>query len=164
MRVDNFNENIPKRTIEELMGAFRRFHRRQMEMEENAAQDRKRSEGRILLFLSAAPAEIGLKVSELSKKMRVTSPFVTQLLNSLEESRLIKRMHDQQDRRMVRVLLTEEGQRAAEEINSWLFKRYSSLSEHLGEEESKQLAELLHKTFDYLDAQDKLIYKEGEDR
>ena len=50
-----------------------------------------------------------MKVSELSSRMHVTSPSITQLVTSLEERGLVVRTMDREDRRSVKVSLTEKG-------------------------------------------------------
>ena len=149
--MDNSNhtqdhDQIDYSTVKELMNAFIRFKRKQME----ASNDHKVSEARTLIFLSESPEE-GMQVIELSKKMYVTSPFITQIINKLEKKGLIIRKNDPNDRRVVRVTLTDAGKEAAYEIKKSFHKRFKFLAEHLGAEDSRQLAQLLHKTFDFFD-------------
>ncbi|HLX39536.1 MAG TPA: MarR family transcriptional regulator, partial [Ktedonobacteraceae bacterium] len=51
-----------------------------------------------------------MKVSEISKQLHVTSPTITQLLNSLEANGLIERRIDTLDRRVIGVTLTNRGE------------------------------------------------------
>ncbi|WP_081758627.1 MarR family winged helix-turn-helix transcriptional regulator [Paenibacillus graminis] len=87
----------------------------------------------------------GLKVSEISRFMGLTPPTVTQLINSLEAKQMVERLPDVNDRRVVRIKLTEQGEiitrRAKEHMNATL----NRLVDYLGEDESNQLAELLLK-------------------
>ncbi|WP_138495424.1 MarR family winged helix-turn-helix transcriptional regulator [Paenibacillus pinistramenti] len=92
----------------------------------------------------------GMTVSEISNVMEVTPPTVTPLIKSLEADGLVLRVNDQNDRRVVRVTLTDKGQelrRQAMEIN---MKRMRGISEHLGAEKTEQLADLLQEVLDYL--------------
>lgn len=159
--MEHEKEQFDRKTVDNLMQAFIRFHRNKMGSP-NPSLERKRSEARALVILSDAPEDQGLMVYELSKKMRVTSPFVTQLLKNLEESKLVKRQMDPKDRRFVRISLTVEGKRVACDVKKKFYERFLTLTQYLGEEDSRQLSKLLHKAFDFMDEQEKKIYEEGD--
>lgn len=93
----------------------------------------------------------GLKVSEISRFMGLTPPTVTQLINSLEAKQMVERLPDANDRRVVRIKLTEQGgiitRRAKEHMNAAL----NRLVDYLGEDESNQLAELLLKVHRFIE-------------
>jgi len=57
-----------------------------------------------------------LRVNELAKKMDLTPPRVTTLLNSLEKKEYIKRDISPNDRRIIKVALTNKGEQFAKEI------------------------------------------------
>src|SRR5690606_20712338 len=92
----------------------------------------------------------GARISELSKVMRVTSPTVTQLVNGLEDRGLVERSIDPDDRRSIRVTLTQEGEAVIQKAADTFFAEFSSLVSHLGEEKSLLLIELLTESFDFL--------------
>lgn len=50
-----------------------------------------------------------MTIGALSQKRGIDAPTVTGIVNRLEQADLVKRVHDRQDRRMVKVYLTEEG-------------------------------------------------------
>lgn len=135
--------------IEDLISVFHRLHQRDVKNRAYTGNHRMQ-EGRMLLQLIDAGAA-GVNVSELSRAMRVTSPFVTQLLNKLEEAGMVVRARDESDRRIVRVRLTAKGAEAAEAVRSHRHQVLVGLSERLGEEDCRQLVRLLHQTFDYFD-------------
>ena len=91
----------------------------------------------------------GLMVSELSQYLHVTSPTVTQLVNSLKKSGLVERNMDLVDRRAVRIKLTEKGEEVAKKANDGFTASFTGLIAYLGEDQSNQLAELLSKSFEY---------------
>lgn len=93
----------------------------------------------------------GIKVSEISSFLRVTSPSVTQLVNSLEAQGLVLRSVDTEDRRVVRVGITEKGERILEKAAGTFHRLFEGLVEYLGEENTSQLAELLSKVLTYFD-------------
>lgn len=109
----------------------------------------------------------GLMVSEISGRLNVTSPTVTQHINSLEAQGLVERRSDPADRRIVRVRLTEQGGMYIQRINEARLRMFVGLVEHLGEEESLRLAELLGKASDYLLKQQEMMlrnfYTDGDE-
>jgi DNA-binding MarR family transcriptional regulator len=90
-----------------------------------------------------------IKVSEISKLLRVTSPTVTQMLKSLEANGLIERRIDPTDRRAVGITLTKKGEMVTQKAEDTFYSSVDGLVEYLGEEQSDQLAELLFETFRY---------------
>lgn len=134
---------------DQLLKALARFNRKDPRGKALRA-DHNQSEARILYLLKIAGPN-GMKVSELSRAQHVTSPFVTQQLNSMQERELIERMKDPADGRIVRIVLTEKGRKAAEEVDRNFRSMFVGLARHLGEEDTLLLAELLNKSFDYFD-------------
>ena len=55
-------------------------------------------------------------VSQLAQQMRVSPPNVTGILDRLEQHGWVRRTSDLHDRRVVRVVLTDEGQRLLDGI------------------------------------------------
>lgn len=100
-----------------------------------------------------------MKVSEISRLMHVTSPAVTQFLKGLEADGLVERRSDQADRRAVGIVLTEQGMDVAQRAESGFSAVFGGLAEHLGEEQSNQLADLLMKAFQYFNARDTSLYR-----
>jgi DNA-binding MarR family transcriptional regulator len=98
-----------------------------------------------------------MKVSEISKLLHVTSPSVTQLLKGLEANGLIERHIDPVDRRAVGVKLTEQGETLIKQSTRAFTQSMDGLVEHLGEEESQQLAELLSKALRYFSMLERTI-------
>jgi DNA-binding MarR family transcriptional regulator len=90
-----------------------------------------------------------MKVSEISKRLQVTSPTITQLLKGLEANGLIERHIDSIDRRSVGIKLTQKGEAVAQQAMDTFSASMNGLIEYLGEEQSNELAELLSKVFLY---------------
>ncbi|MBO2944688.1 MarR family transcriptional regulator [Paenibacillus sp. F411] len=102
-----------------------------------------------LKFHAAMQETDSLKVSEISSRMGVTSPTITQFINGLEVKGLVTRIMDPQDRRAVRVELTEEGQQIADQAHEAFRAHFKGLVQYLGREESAELARLLTKVYIY---------------
>ncbi|MDO7906403.1 MarR family transcriptional regulator [Paenibacillus sp. JX-17] len=92
----------------------------------------------------------GLKVSEISQRMRVKSPTITPVIRGLENDGLVERRHDAEDRRVVRITLTPEGEQLLKRIHERIHSTFDGLVQRLGEEDTLQLIELLGKSFQYL--------------
>lgn len=99
-----------------------------------------------------------MKVSEISKQLHVTSPTITQLLNSLEANGLIERHSDVIDRRAVGITLTGKGEIVTQQAADAFLASLNGLVEYLGEEQSTQLAELLFKVFRYFNERGASLY------
>lgn len=93
----------------------------------------------------------GIKVSDIGSCLKVTTPTVTQLINKLETNGFVERSMDKEDRRAVRVRITEEGEKVLKRLSEGFLAKFKGLAEYLGEEDSNKLAELLSKSFTYFD-------------
>ena len=138
-------------TAQKLLQALDQFHRAKWHEQETYAGC-KPSEIRVLFCIkngtkSGAP----MKVSEISKYMHVTSPTITQLLNSLEPNGFVERQIDPEDRRSVGIKLTEKGECVTERAWEGFLTALQGLIDYLGEEDSERLADLLFKVLRYLE-------------
>jgi DNA-binding MarR family transcriptional regulator len=93
--------------------------------------------------------ENGIKITELSNKMEVSPPTITQLVGSLEKQDYVQRTMDKGDRRAVRVKLTEKGEAIIDIEFNKFYKTFENLVQYLGEEQSSELVVLLSKVSDY---------------
>lgn len=101
------------------------------------------------LVRTATPGGAGITISEISDATGVTSPTVTQLINSLEAEGYVERGADPSDRRAVRIVLTPKGETALQSALDAFFAAFDGLVGYLGEEDSLALARLLSRVFDY---------------
>jgi DNA-binding MarR family transcriptional regulator len=96
----------------------------------------------------------GLRVSELASSFNVSAPGVTQLVTGLEEKGYVSRSMDPEDRRAVRVSLTESGCRLAESLKTSMETTFAGLVEHLGHDKCRRLLALLADMLRYFDQRD----------
>lgn len=138
-----------------LMEVISRF--KKAEWHKTVMEGYKPSEMRLLYFIQKGcrQDERGVTISTLSSMMGVSSPTVTPLVRSLEDSGLVVRYNDQEDRRVVRVTLTEKGEAVRKEVKAANIRYFTELTDYLGEERSVQLAELLELVFHYLEKKHK---------
>jgi len=92
----------------------------------------------------------GMKVSEISRLMKVTTPTVTQSINNLYKKGLVIRIPDTHDRRSVRIKLTDKGEMIIEKVSEHIRLTFNGLVQYLGTQESDKLAELLLKAHNYI--------------
>jgi len=93
--------------------------------------------------------EEGFRMSDLANSLNITVPAVTQIVTALEARGLVERVMDSEDRRAIRVTLTEGGAASLAPF----FKRFSAgfdgLVTYLGEEDTADLVRLLSKVERY---------------
>ncbi|HUS15934.1 MAG TPA: MarR family winged helix-turn-helix transcriptional regulator [Chloroflexia bacterium] len=94
----------------------------------------------------------GLRVSDISSRLAIASPTMTQQLNDLEARGLVTRNTDPDDRRAVRICLTARGDIVtAMSWNSFLAS-FKELVAHLGPEDSLALVALLTRAHEYFES------------
>ncbi len=92
----------------------------------------------------------GIKANELSEIMKVSTPLITQLLNSLISKDLITKDTDKIDKRAVRIRLTPKSKELIEKVEERFFSVFYGIVEQLGEKDSKELIRLFIKVNEHL--------------
>jgi Transcriptional regulators len=95
--------------------------------------------------------ETQVYVSMLQKKMELTMPAVSQILNSLDKKGFIVRNISTEDRRKIYVKLTGEGKRILNEINDHNDKILGKFIELVGEDDIKELIRIFEKALNALE-------------
>lgn len=142
-------ENMGNLTERKLMISFAQFRRTKWNI--TPIQGLKPSEVMLIFCIrrGVQSESTGMKVSEISNYLNVTSPTITQLIKGLEEQGLVEREMDQEDRRVVRIKLTEKGEDVAKRAGDVFKSTFHGLVEYLGEAKSIELADLLTKATAY---------------
>ena len=83
-----------------------------------------------------------MTIGDLSNKMYLAFSTTTDLVDRMEKNKLVKRVRDEQDRRVVRIHLLKEGERIIEEV---IDKRRNYLNTVLSEFDQEEV-----KSFSYL--------------
>jgi len=91
----------------------------------------------------------GISVSDLSNYLNVKPPTITPMLSSLEEKKMLKRIMDTDDRRVMRIFLEEAGNSLVEKSTLHFVDHLKGLVDYLGEEKSNTLAELMNEMYEY---------------
>ena len=76
------------------------------------------------LALHALDTDLPLSQQELAARLRLEKSSVSRLVADLERRGLIQRQRDEENRRVVRLRLTDEGRRAHIELGTAFHKHY----------------------------------------
>ena len=107
----------------------------------------------VMLVMSLDGDKKAFTVTEISNLLQITPAGVTHLINPLEETGYIERLQDPNDRRIVRIGLTQKGTQVAEALISEVRENLIGLVNHLGEEDSKALIRLMSKSIEFFASQ-----------
>jgi len=145
---DQAAETLAAQRLQEAFAGFRRMHRRSGPIEGLTPGE--------LMVLTSIQKEIssngvGMKVSDISSMLNVASPTITQQINNLESHGLVERAADKEDRRVVRISLTEKGEVLVQKASEAFLARLKGLMEFLGEEDTIRLADLLIRVQTYFE-------------
>lgn len=102
----------------------------------------KASQKRILIVLSE---QKGISQKELTKYLGIQPGSASEILAKLEKAGLIVRTQSKKDHRGMEIILTEEGEKLAEEAVEQRKKRHEQMFACLTEEEKETLLSLLNK-------------------
>jgi DNA-binding MarR family transcriptional regulator len=80
-----------------------------------------------------------LKVSVLSEKMGLSDSTVSGILDRLEQKNIIRRERNQDDRRVVKIALTEESRKFCKDFHKRKEEHFSNLLKRLSEQEIKDI-------------------------
>jgi DNA-binding MarR family transcriptional regulator len=139
-----------------LFQSFMRFRRlKWMEQQDSCCRP---SDIRLLFCIQRGQDsnESGLKISEISHLLRVRAPTVTQQVSGMEAQGLVERRTDENDKRVIRVRLTNAGEAVTETARKRTHAWFSGLVKYLGEEDSEHLVHLLDKVSEFSIGDDKL--------
>lgn len=85
------------------------------------------------------------QMSEIAEHFHIELPSATSLLNKLVALQLVKRQHDEKDRRLVRVVLTEEGDAVLKQAKKEKEAHVEKLLSYLTQKEQHELLRLMEK-------------------
>jgi MarR family 2-MHQ and catechol resistance regulon transcriptional repressor len=86
-----------------------------------------------------------MTIGDVGKRMLVTGGCTTVILDNLEKEDLVERIRSTEDRRVIKVQLTEKGERLFKQIFAQHANHVTELASVLTEEEQMQLSQLLKK-------------------
>jgi len=143
--------------VEEKVLLAQELARTMMRFRRSGGQDKSKHDIRMSEFMllctlkeCKATTTKGVKVSDLSTRLKITPAAVTHMINSLEEGGYIERLPDPKDRRVVLVSPTEKSLGIMEEMQAEHLEFSQGLVAFLGEQDSKEFIRLLKTSFEYL--------------
>ncbi len=86
-----------------------------------------------------------MTIGDLSNKMFLAFSTTTDLVDRMEHNKLVKRVREERDRRVVRIHLLEEGERIIEEVIDKRCHYLDAVLSNFSEGEVQQLSKLLTK-------------------
>jgi DNA-binding MarR family transcriptional regulator len=101
--------------IRELLLGIRALQMQTKRLMTLAAKDESLSQGLIFLLFRLSQAG-ALKITDISEELGCTAGAATGMTDRLEEKGLVQRVRSAEDRRIVQVVLTEEGKARLEQI------------------------------------------------
>ena len=110
----------------------------------------KRSEQHVLLLIDNLSKKQSVNPSSVSNEMDVTMAAITHHINSLESQGLLVRTIDDNDRRAIKIELSEKGKQVVAKLKRTHKKKLNELIEFLGEEDSELLIKLIQKIFTHV--------------
>lgn len=93
----------------------------------------------------------GSTLKEIGNKTLIDSSSMTVLVDKLEKDELVERKLDSQDRRAIRVFITEKGMRIAEQVSAIGIAFNSKLYDLLGEGNQKEFIHGINNIINGLD-------------
>ncbi len=137
-------------TAQQLLQSFMRMHK--VEWHPPTVAGCTSAEMRVLFSIRRgmhAHAADMIRVTEIGKMLQVTTPTITQWIKALEARGLVERHDDAEDRRVVYIQLTAQGQQVTQAAAETMRASIRGLIAHLGEDRSAQLASLLNAAWSY---------------
>ena len=107
-----------------------------------------------LLFEGQQPEdETPVRMTDVSRRMVISKPAATQVVNRLVENGLVERLSDESDRRVVYIRATEAGRAFYREKMDRNLSMVDRVVDRMGEAEVYALAEHLNSFFDAVSAE-----------
>ena len=104
-----------------------------------------------VLFILSMPEYPQPTMSFLAEEMGITKQQLTKLVNDLEAMGLVKRIHDERNRRQVYVTLTDDGRNEFEEIKQAMLECAVAGLKDFSEDELEQLGDCLERLIPLLE-------------
>lgn len=89
------------------------------------------------------PEGKGIKVSDIAKKLRISIPQMSRMLNTMEKKEYIIRVIDIEDRRNVYVSITGKGIEKRDSMQTELIEHLDKIIIRMGSERIEQLSEII---------------------
>lgn len=90
-------------------------------------------------------------VSDLGTSLNLSKSSATQLIERLVKGKFLKRIHDETDRRIVRLTITKSGKQEYETLKQKMLEKVTKIFSNLPEEDIKELIRIHKKLLTQLE-------------
>jgi len=133
----------------DLFQLMKQFPRPKLKQSSISGLTRSEYELLVMLVMSLDSDKKAFTVTEISNLLQITPAGVTHLINPLEGAEYIERLQDSNDRRIVRIGLTDKGAKVAKTLVSEVQENLIGMVTFLGEEDSKTLIRLMSRAIEF---------------
>lgn len=105
----------------------------------------KSTHGEIYVLLYLLKQNRDIMPNEISKEMNISTARIANVLNSLENKKLVTRVINEKDRRKILVKITELGKLTAKKKSEEYLKVTTKILESLGKDDAQKFIEILDK-------------------
>lgn len=109
--------------------------------------------GELAVLLYLIDEKNGANAGEISHRIDVNTSRVAAILNSLSRKGYIKRVSDSEDKRKIRVYITDKGNSFAKERRDEIIWHISEMLNMLGEKDAKEYVRLCKKISEFVGKQ-----------
>ena len=142
-------ENTTLNLTHSLFQLMKQFPRPKLKQSSISKLTRSEQELLMILALTLNEDKKAITVTEISNLLQIQPAGVTHLINPLEKEGYIERLPAANDRRIVLIGLTENGRQKANGFMEEVQEQLVGLINHLGEEDSKKLIDLMSRMVAY---------------
>lgn len=89
-------------------------------------------------------------MTEVASKFNISLPTATSLSNKLVSAKLIKRQNDKTDRRVVKLILTEKGEKLLKVAMEQRSQKINTLLSYMPKKEKEQLLKILQNLLSHI--------------
>jgi len=86
-----------------------------------------------------------IRLSDLSKKLNISAPTATGIIDRLEKLGYVRRIHDRNDRRAINVDLTVKGRKLSKKLKTTIKRKWKELLVKLPEKDRERYVAILKK-------------------
>ena len=105
----------------------------------------------IMTMMMISKCKMSPIISDIAKNLSISYPMMTYIIDRLESKKLLKRIRNTKDRRIVRVVLTKKGEEILSRFHTSHKKRIKDFLETLNKSDRKKFIKSMNEMFDILD-------------
>lgn len=146
--------------LNELYNALHRLNRQMFRISQRNGYGKEKlyhGQARLLMIILQ---NNGASQKELTELMDIRPSSLTEMLNKLEQNRLIEKIQDDNDKRVMHIYLTEEGKRTAKQFDETKEEYAQSFFNALTEKEQEQFLNLVEKLCEGLENDENNYWQE----